>query len=126
MQVFVNLTTSRDDQSYAHKRGVINFVIHQAFNTSDIYLLSNDIALLFLDSPVTGVTPIQLNTPEVGIPTDGQVLKAIGLGVIDSNQTDFPDDLLEVDLPKVNEGSCNGSYFQFDDSMVNPTAWRLR
>jgi Trypsin len=91
---------------------VSKFVIHQ--NYDDIYTL-NDIALLFLDSPVMGVTPIKLNT-DIAVPTDGQVLKAIGFGATDGEGTNLADELMEVDLPKFNDKSCNGIYFDSLDA----------
>jgi secreted trypsin-like serine protease len=107
--VFVNFT-GYADQSYAHKRNVIEVVIHQTY---DDYYVFNDIALLFLDSPVTlEITPLQLNT-EVGVPTDGQALKAIGLGAIDGDGTNLADDLMEVDLPKFNDESCEEIWYDY-------------
>ena len=109
-KVAVNFT-GYADQSYAHKRNVIEVVIHQAYAEPGRPSMINDIAMFFLDSPVTTeITPIQLNT-EVGVPTDGQVLKAIGLGAVDGNGIYYPYDLMEVDLPKVNDESCKGSYY---------------
>jgi secreted trypsin-like serine protease len=117
--VFVNFT-GYADQSYAHKRNV-KVVIHQTYNTSDIYFAFNDIALLFLDSPITTeISPLQLNT-EVGVPTDGQVLKAIGLGATYANRTNLAKDLMEVDLPKVNDESCKEIWFNIDVAVDTTT-----
>jgi trypsin len=81
---------------------VTKFVINQ--NYDDLYVL-NDVALLFLDSPVMGVTPIILNT-DPDIPSDGEILEAIGFGATDGNLTKIPVKLLQVDLPKVNDDTC--------------------
>jgi Trypsin len=112
LAIFVNFT-GYADQSYAHKRNA-KVVIHQTYDYDEYQFNDNDIALLFLDSPVTTeITPLQLNT-EVGFPTDGQVLKAIGLGAVDGNGIYYPYDLMEVDLPKVNDESCKGIWFDYN------------
>jgi Trypsin len=109
------------DQSYAHKRNVIEVVIHQASETSDVYYAFSDIALLFLDAPITTeVTPIQLNI-EAGVPTDGQVLKAIGIGVTNAERNNYPDNLMEVDLPKVDDNSCKEIWFDIEEYAVDAT-----
>jgi secreted trypsin-like serine protease len=120
-KVGVNFT-GYADQSYAHKRNVIEVVIHQTYNTSDIYYEFNDIALLFLDSPITTeISPLQLNTEVFGVPTDGQALKAIGLGYTYANRTNLANDLMEVDLPKFNDESCKGIYYDYDYNIDTKT-----
>jgi secreted trypsin-like serine protease len=92
--VAVNFTGFSEGR-YSHEREVIAVVIHQMYNGKFLY---NDIALLILDSPITTeITPIQLDKNN-GVPTDNQILKAVGFGATDNGGTIYPDDLMEVEL----------------------------
>jgi Trypsin len=82
-----------------YPRNVKNIAIHPNYNTNTNV---NDIALLFLNTPVTRVvTRIALNSNSK-IPSDNQMLKAIGVGST-LGEGKLSRDLLEVNLPKVND-----------------------
>jgi hypothetical protein len=69
----------------------------------------------------THPSPLQLNTEVFGVPTDGQALKAIGLGYTYANRTNLANDLMEVDLPKFNDESCKGIYYDYDYNIDTKT-----
>ena len=61
---------------------------------------------MFLNTPVTrAVTPIALNSNSK-IPSDNQMLKAIGAGIT-LGEGKLSRDLLEVNLPKINDQECS-------------------
>ena len=127
MQVVVNFTSFKDLNAqsqyslidiqslfglpFAYPRSIRNIAIHPKYNpVSNI----NDIALLFLNTPVTAlVTPIALNSNSK-TPTDNQTLKAIGAGRT-LGEGKLSRDILEVDLPKVNDQICTSFDYQFSN-----------
>ena len=98
----------------AYPRNVKNIAIHPNYNPNTN---ANDIALLFLNTPVTGVvTPIALNNNSK-IPSDNQTLKAIGAGNT-LGEGKLSRDLLEVNLSKVSDQICisfDGQFFATPD-----------
>jgi Trypsin len=99
--VVVNFTQF-GDLSFGYVRNVTKIIVHPQ--------LVNDIALLFLDSPVLEVTPVALNNNLIN-PEDNDVLTAIGTGQT-IHLGNLSDQLLEVDLPKVNDDICAGLQLQ--------------
>ena len=87
----------------------------------DSYTKVNDIALVFLDSPVFGIPLIKINGNDTKIPYDHQLLTMIGAG-----RTEFegslPTQLMEVQLPNRSPSVCNAShYFDYYGIIFEPT-----
>ncbi len=80
-------------------------VRHPAYNE---YSVNNDIALLKLSSSITNIAPITVdqNTPL----TKGEVSYVAGWGNMSVTGTEFPDRLMEVDLPIIDFDACSRSY----------------
>lgn len=72
--------------------------VHPGWGDLGFYV--NDIALLKLQGSVSGIDPIQWNTANNTPPPDqGYPVKIMGLGATDPLGTQFPDNLLDVELP---------------------------
>ncbi|MCB1202706.1 MAG: serine protease [Verrucomicrobiae bacterium] len=84
-----------DDTSGAEIRGVKAFFVHPGY--ADIRGdLVNDIALLFLDSPVNSITPVSYSKSPSPLAV-GETVRAIGWGDTQSSPR-FPTELRQVDL----------------------------
>ena len=75
VEVWVN-STSTDYSEYDYFRKAIRWVIHPGYNE---FGSTNDIALLFLDTPVEGVPPVLLNRDD-SLPDDSSRMTIIGYG----------------------------------------------
>jgi len=107
--VAVNFTEfSYDLSSHIQVRNVTGIHIHPNYTNGDWDTISNDIALLILESSVVGIPPITLNKNS-SIPLDNQTLTTIGLGLT-QDDGDLSDKLLTVDVPTVNMDQCIKSY----------------
>jgi len=103
--VAVNFTDFNYDPSYIQ---LTEIHIHPNYTNGDWDTISNDIALLILESSVVGIPPITLNKNS-SIPLDNQTLTTIGLGLT-QDDGDLSDKLLTVDVPTVNMDQCIKSY----------------
>lgn len=120
VDVYVNSTTAKYSE-YEYFRAGIDWVVHP---DRDPEKLSNDIALIFLDTPVTGVPLVKINR-DASIPVDvnPSALTAIGRGADIANSADidfffpdytFPDQLMQVAIYPVPIAPCrrtHGSYY---------------
>ena len=73
-----------------------------------------DIALLRLDQPVAGVAPLEMMAvPELDALSEGSELRVIGWGKQSTIASNYPDHLMQVDIPLVSNETCNAdeSYF---------------
>ena len=91
----------------AQNRSIVESVNHPTYNFKTY---KNDFAIMRLDAPVTGVTPIALNAnPQ--IPADGKVLTVMGFGDLNSSMSfKYPEFLQEVNVPFVTHSKCNQQY----------------
>ena len=101
----VNFTDFNYDPSYIQ---LTEIHIHPNYTNDDRDTVSNDIAILILESSVVGIPPITLNKNS-SIPLDNQTLTTIGLGLT-QDEGDLSDKLLTVDVPTVNMDQCIKSY----------------
>ena len=76
----------------------------------------NDIALLFLDVPVPGITNVVYND-DPSIPTDYELLTTIGAGRT-MFEGPLPHELMELDLLKGNDDNCSSVYFGLFDPAI--------
>ena len=94
------------------RRDVAQVVVHDDFG--DPTGLAHDAALLRLASPVTGITPIRLaastQQDDLLYEQAGKMLTVIGWGTISTKKASYPNDLREVDVPVVDDGTCRGAY----------------
>ncbi|HEX6380991.1 MAG TPA: serine protease [Acidimicrobiia bacterium] len=94
------------------RRDIAQVVVHDDFGVPTG--LAHDAALLRLASPVTGITPIRLaaSTPQDDLLYEqaGKLLTVIGWGTISTKKASYPNDLREVDVPVVDDGTCRGVY----------------
>jgi Trypsin len=108
LAVIVNFTQF-GDLSFSHARNVTRIVVHPNFKQNpELKYHANDIALLFLDSPVLKTTPVALNNNRTN-PEDDDVLTTLGVGWGYQSYEKI-DELLEVDLRKVNDDTCQYLY----------------
>lgn len=85
---------------------IAKHIVHPDWVMSDS-ILSNDIALVKLDSEITTsvVKPLSLPLSNSDMP-DGASVVVSGWGLTNENATSSPTSLLEVILPKVSDGKC--------------------
>jgi secreted trypsin-like serine protease len=67
---------------------------------------SGDVALLLLERVVSGIPILKLNNLFT-VPMVGQYLKVIGFGDTTDGNAVYPNNLLEVSVPKVSQQDCN-------------------
>jgi secreted trypsin-like serine protease len=79
-------------------------VSHPQYND---YTTDNDIALLKLSTPITSITPMNINPNEPIADTGAYVA---GWGNMSTTSTDWPDTLMEAYTPIVNFSTCNENY----------------
>jgi secreted trypsin-like serine protease len=85
------------------------------------FTLENDIMLIKLSQPSSAVVIPYNTNPD--IPTDGDALTVIGLGVTDVVNFTIPDVLMEVDVEAMNSDTCQANYADlnlpvYDDVML--------
>ncbi|ACA87857.1 S1 family peptidase [Shewanella woodyi] len=80
-----------------------------------------DTALLELQEPVEGITPIKLITPELAAQLkDGDMMTVIGFGVtIENEERPVAKILQKADVPQFNQALCNKNYQELVGSRVN-------
>ncbi|HEX5038938.1 MAG TPA: serine protease [Candidatus Limnocylindria bacterium] len=105
-EVAVAVDRTHLNSTEGQRRAVKAFYIHPDWDPN---LLSPDAALLELKTPVTGVTPIQLASAADDVfETPGTLLTVIGWGnTSGTGQASFPDELREVDVPVVDDATCD-------------------
>lgn len=75
--------------------------------------LNNDVAILELAEEVTGVTPINIITPELEATLkQGFEFTVMGWGNMSIDGTEFPEKLQEVNVPLYNRAQCLQEYTQ--------------
>jgi secreted trypsin-like serine protease len=104
----VNYTQSVDVTGFLtgfeHLRSGIAFRVHGNY---DSIRVRNDIGLVYLDSPVNEVTPVNLND-NGNMPADGDPVSVFGHGRISNAEpAEFPNYLMEVSVPIVPFQDCN-------------------
>lgn len=99
-----------DSPGGAARRSVTQIISHPNYFSDGFDNLFNDVALLRLDAPVTGIQPIAL----ASLASDnnvGSIVQVIGWGALDaSNDPFFPTILQEVDLEIVSLSSQQSNY----------------
>ena len=94
------------DSPYGYYRSASRFLVHPSYNRT---FLSNDIALIFLDEPVTGVTLAKINKAAAS-PAVNKDLTAIGLGHLKSPPVVKATDLMEVSMKTLSGTNCSNLY----------------
>ena len=118
--VIVNNTNFNEFTGYEYDRTVLSFKVHPNY-IHETY--TNDLAIVVLDSPVTEVTPVSLNT-ELTTPTDGADVQVIGMGFTrevgpNDDTTPFPDVLQMTELQVVPTETCSNEYANAGENAVD-------
>ncbi|KAF7781496.1 hypothetical protein PRUB_b0733 [Pseudoalteromonas rubra] len=93
------------DESQGQLYRVTDIIMHERYH--DTYTYNNDIAVLTLEAPVEGITPIELADPELKRSyVVGENFKVMGWGALYSGGPS-PDKLHEVDVPYISNEVCN-------------------
>ncbi len=88
--------------------------------------LDNDVAILELVDEVTGVTPINIITPELEATLkEGFEFTVMGWGNLRTDGQEFPNKLQEVNVPLYNRAQCLKEYTQPDASESDITEQML-
>jgi secreted trypsin-like serine protease len=96
----------------AQARQVVERSRHPKYSSStDV----NDYMVMRINSPVTGVTPVTLNSNSQ-VPANGDTLTVIGFGDLKSGAGSYPTFLQEVNVPFVPQDKCNQQYAGAIDS----------
>ncbi|MCG7561262.1 serine protease [Pseudoalteromonas sp. McH1-42] len=107
------------DESQGQLYKVTDIVMHERYR--DQYNYNNDIAVLTLESPVEGITPIELADPELKRSyVVGENFKVMGWGALYAGGPS-PDKLHEVDVPYISNEVCNDAQHyngSISDSMI--------
>lgn len=107
LQVVIGLTDLNDSGS-AVIRGVKGIYIHSKYREDNAGNLHHDIALLLLDAPVTGITPVAYAQRPFAAPA-GTALRALGWGDTHASPR-YPTELQMVDLNLFSLASANAYY----------------
>lgn len=109
IKIFARVNSSSVyDSPYDYSRETARFLRHPRYNDT---VYTNDIALVFLDKRVMGVTLAKINTV-AATPALGKALTAIGLGRIKSNPEVEATDLMSVSFNTLSPNACS-KYFKF-------------
>ena len=98
---WVSRTSGPNRQSTGYQRTAGYHLMHASYDRT-ISIAKNDIALVFLDEPVTGVPLVKINR-DASIPAVGQYLTAIGLGMTGSSTPEY---LMQVSTPAYSNEDC--------------------
>ncbi|WP_406347345.1 S1 family peptidase [Streptomyces sp. NBC_00648] len=114
MEVVVGRTVLSNDRQ-GQVRNVDEFVVHARYADSGN---DYDVALITLDKPVEGITPVKL--PTLG--TDalirpGALATVAGWGNTDTSMDHFPDRLRQVDVPILSHPECKTSYPDYNEQV---------
>ncbi|MEA3523034.1 MAG: serine protease, partial [Campylobacterota bacterium] len=80
----------------------------------DPVTVDNDIGLMHLKAPITDITPILLDRAG---PEDESMIKVAGWGNTLIDGSNYPNDLMQVDMPIINFETCNASYQSLTNNM---------
>ena len=114
IDTYVNATT-RPVGRYAYYRPAKAFTIHSSF---DWQTFANDIALIYLENPVTGVTLAQINKV-AATPAVGKAVNAIGLGHIRNPPVVRATNLMQVSMNTLQASVCTKVYGSKDFKTAN-------
>ena len=84
----------------------------------DSITFENDVSLLFLPSPMTGIMPVKLNDRS-RVPTNGQLLDVAGWGRLEED-SDYPDVPMAVTLKYITNEDCIQPPFNLPEDMILP------
>jgi trypsin len=88
----------------------INYIVSRHIHPQwDNNTMEYDYMVMQLESPVTGITPVKLNS-NPAYPVDNQVLTVIGFGVTTPGTTTEPYILRKVNVDYVDPTTCNNEY----------------
>ncbi|KAI2504929.1 serine-type endopeptidase [Fragilaria crotonensis] len=113
IQAWVN-ATSIYTSPYEYYRTASRFLIHPLY---DATLYTNDIALIFLDTRVTGVTLVKINR-NASSPVVGRSLTAIGLGLLKSSPEVPATYLMSVSITARSPTACK-MFFTYGFKSMN-------
>ena len=117
IDVWVNSTTTAFSE-YEYYRAAIQVVVHPLYKPARYSAFStivpNDIGLIFLDEPVTGVPLVKLNR-NPSVPVSTAYLKVIGLGATSFNFSAdisevYPKELMQTSIKVNSMLSCKKVY----------------
>ena len=106
IRAWVNRTSIKKS-GYEYERNVRLWFQHPDYNNET---LDNNIALFFLDEPVTGVPLVKLNRKR-SIPQTGQSYTDLGFGLTNDKPEEYPENLMEVTVEAVPFDLCYKASF---------------
>lgn len=101
---FIYYGTYRLETGYGSSSSVVQLISHPAYNSGND---DNDIALLKLSQPISGIAPINIRTAD---PVTGVTTWVAGWGNMSTESEDYPVNLMEADLPVVEFATCDNAY----------------
>lgn len=103
-EIFVLLGVNNLDDPDFDAFAVVDIIIHPEW---DNYYFEPDVALLVLDRPATEYQTLPIIPPDSSLDAVGAVARAIGWGATDTEVSEFPSELREVDLPILSNVQVN-------------------
>lgn len=112
MQVVVGRTVLTSDEGQV--RGITDVQVHPKYSS---YPLTYDVAVLTLDEPVTGITPVTMVTPGAdALPSAGSLVTFTGWGSLepqrqgDTGDTAYTDRLKQGTVALLGDSECTATY----------------
>ena len=107
IKAFVNKTSLNEKTGYEYSRTSNFYLVHP--DNDPLSFIDNDIALVYLNNPVTGVPLVKINRKQ-SIPLGGQSLTAMGLGFTNTNPITFAKYLMQASISVVTFNDCVAKY----------------
>lgn len=117
LDVVVGIHDLKKEDSQGQRVAVKNIIMHEDYSSP--VELNNDIAILELESAVTGITPIKTMTASMMQSiTAGTDLTVIGWGNRSTDGEDYPNILHQVNVPIYDRAQCEAAYPGLTEQML--------